>query len=169
MAPPVPRSVGSTQHRERRAAGRAERRERGLDLLGEVMGVGHDAPHPGRSEVVDREGRERAVEHGHKGLRALLGEGSQAGAEAGAEQQRVHVLAMGFTRPRGGAATFLRPAVVARRRVGHYVPRAVGSSDLSPGLVIDDRWELLSALATGSSGEVFASRERQTGRRWPSR
>ncbi len=30
--------------------------------------------------------------------------------------------------------------------------------------MIDDRWELLSALATGSSGEVFASRERQTGR-----
>lgn len=40
----------------------------------------------------------------------------------------------------------------------------MGSSDLSPGLLIDDRWELLSALATGSSGEVFASRERPTGR-----
>lgn len=40
----------------------------------------------------------------------------------------------------------------------------MGSSDLSPGLVIDDRWELLSAIATGSSGEVFASRERLSGR-----
>ncbi len=40
----------------------------------------------------------------------------------------------------------------------------MGSSSLTPGSVIDERWELLSALATGSSGEVFASRDRQTGR-----
>ena len=30
--------------------------------------------------------------------------------------------------------------------------------------MIDDRWELLSLLATGSSGEVYAARERNTGR-----
>jgi serine/threonine-protein kinase len=43
-------------------------------------------------------------------------------------------------------------------------PRNVVSSSLRPGLVIDDRWELLTPLATGSSGEVFAARERGTGR-----
>ncbi len=40
----------------------------------------------------------------------------------------------------------------------------MGSSSLNPGLIIDDRWELLSLLATGSSGEVYAARERDTGR-----
>jgi serine/threonine-protein kinase len=36
----------------------------------------------------------------------------------------------------------------------------VASTSLKPGFVIDDRWELLTPLATGSSGEVFASRDR---------
>jgi serine/threonine protein kinase len=38
----------------------------------------------------------------------------------------------------------------------------VASPSLKPGFLLDDRWELLAPLATGSSGEVFAARDRTT-------
>lgn len=40
----------------------------------------------------------------------------------------------------------------------------MGTPSLRPGLVIDDRWELLSPIATGSSGEVFEAKEVATNR-----
>lgn len=40
----------------------------------------------------------------------------------------------------------------------------MASPSIKPGFVIDGRWEVLAPLATGSSGEVFASRERESGR-----
>jgi hypothetical protein len=133
MPPPVPRSVVSVSTVSDAPCRSHQGARAGLDLLGEVVRVGDDAAHPAAREVVEREGREGAVEHGDEGLGALVGEGAQARAEARAEEHPV----------RGDRAVMHRPP---RARVGD-IP--------SPGGCAGDRSATMYAGQVVSSGTTL--------------